>query len=57
MTKQPASAAIVVVLVLIAAVLGADVHSNGQAGTVLDPWDRLPGILAGIKAPVFEIFW
>jgi len=53
MTKQPASAAIVVVLVLIAAVLGADVHSNGQAGTVLDPWDRLPGILAGIKAPVF----
>jgi polygalacturonase len=47
----PAAAAILVALV--AACLSAYTHSEERATVSSDPWERLPGILVGIRAPVF----
>ncbi len=51
MRKQPAAAAILGALV--AAFLSVHAHSEGQTAAPPDPWERLPGILAGISAPTF----
>ncbi|MCJ7755761.1 MAG: glycoside hydrolase family 28 protein, partial [Thermoanaerobaculales bacterium] len=51
MRKHPAAAASVVAFV--AALLSAYACIERPATAPSDPWERLPGILAGIKAPAF----
>jgi polygalacturonase len=51
MIRKPRTALRVVALSLSA--LLASSRASAQGGDSADPWTRLPGILAGIKAPVF----
>ena len=51
MRRHPAAAASVAAFV--AAILSAFACSDRPATAPLDPWERLPGILAGITAPAF----
>jgi polygalacturonase len=51
MRKHPTAAATVAILVF--AFLSVNAHSERPAAPPSDPWERLPGILAGITAPAF----
>jgi polygalacturonase len=51
MRPRPAAARAAVALA--AVLLSGYAHGDGPAAATSDPWERLPGILAGIRAPTF----